>query len=115
MHEAPSVDFSRRWKARVVSCAAALVGAAWVLAGPINEVLASPHVSWADEHAAAWIHAHTGPAAMSAFAVLTSLHGTAGILTLAAVCGACMWRTRWRAMWPVLMASVPGGLLLNAA
>ena len=52
---------------------------------------------------------------MSAFVVLTELHGTAGILSLAAVCAACLWRTRWRPMWPLLMASVPGGLLLNTA
>ena len=52
---------------------------------------------------------------MSAFAVLTWLHDTAGILALAAVFGACMWRTRWHAMWPLLVASIPGGLLLNAA
>lgn len=115
MHQPPAFDFSSRWIARVVLSAVALVVAAWALAVPITAALESLAVSWADEHAAAWIHAHAGPAAMSAFAVLTELHGTAGILSLAAVCAACMWRTRWRPLWPLLMASVPGGLLLNAA
>ncbi len=115
MQQPPAFDFSSRWIARVVLSAVVLVGAVWALAGPITAALASPAVSWADEHAAAWIHAHAGPAAMSAFAVLTELHGTAGILSLAAACAACMWRTRWRPSWPLLMASVPGGLLLNAA
>ena len=115
MQQPPSFDFPSRWIARVVLSAVVLVSAAWALAGPITAVLASPDVSWADEHAAAWIHAHAGPVAMSGFAILTELHGTAGILSLAAVCAACMWRTRWQPMWPLLMASVPGGLLLNAA
>jgi len=111
----PALDFSPRWVARVLLSALALVGAAWALAGPITVLLASPAVSWADGRAAAWIHAHAGPVTMSAFVVLTDLHGTAGIVSLAAVCAACLWRTRWRPLWPLLMASVPGGLLLNAA
>jgi len=115
MRQPPSFDFSPCWMARVVLCAAALVGAAWALAAPITAMLASSCVSWADEHTAAWTRAHTSPAAMTAFAVLTWLHSTAGILVLAAVLGGCMWNTRWRAMWPLLLASVPGGLLLNVA
>jgi len=115
MHQPLFVDFSSRWLARVVLSAVVLVSTAWALAGPITAVLASPGVSRTDEHAAAWIHAHAGPVAMSAFAVLTELHGTAGVLSLAAVCAACMWRTRWQPMWPLLVASVPGGLLLNTA
>lgn len=115
MHQPTAFDLSSRWIVRVVLCGALLVGAAWALAEPITRVLAWPAVSWADQHAAAWLHAHAGPAAVSAFVVLTGLHGTAGILALSVVGGACMWRTRWRPLWPLLMASVPGGLLLNAA
>jgi membrane-associated phospholipid phosphatase len=115
MHQPITVELPSRWIARVLLCAVALVGAAWLLAEPITAVLASPRISQADEHAAAWIHAHAGPAAMSTFLVLTELHGTAGVLALSVVSAACLWRTRWQPIWPLLMASVPGGLLLNTA
>jgi membrane-associated phospholipid phosphatase len=113
MQQPSTVDLSTRWVARVALSAAVLLSAAWVLAGPISVVLASPAVTAADQHAAGWIHAHAGAVAMSAFIVLTELHGTAGVLALAAACIGWLWPARRRALWPLLLASVPGGLLLN--
>ena len=69
-----------------------------------------------DHALAAELHAHARTAGLAAgFLLLTHWHSTPGLLLMAAAAaGWLIWRQQARWL-PVLLASVPGGMLLNVA
>ena len=103
------------WWIRVASVAAALTVAGWLLAPAIRELLQSSFVVAADSAVAAWLHARTSPALTEFMRWQSVMHGTAGILTLTAIVAAMLWRYGERQDLPILLAAVPGGMLLNVA
>ncbi len=104
---------SGRWLGRVLLAAALLVGGAWLVAPLLTEALAAA-APWDDRIGAA-LHAWAAPAVLQAMSLVSEVHGTAGILAMSALLAAVLgWRGSREALWP-LVATVPGGLLLNAA
>ncbi len=105
-----------RWLARVALGAGSLVAAAWLLAPWLRELLLSAPVVAFDLRLAAGLQARMTDAAFAqAMRWLSLLHGTAGILALAALAAVALWRAGERAFAVVLAVTVPGGLLLNVA
>jgi undecaprenyl-diphosphatase len=88
---------------------------AWLLAGLLGALLISQPVVLADSHVTTALRAAASQAVLEALSWFSRLHGTAGILAMSALVAAWLaWRDK-RALLPVLLASAPGGLLLNAA
>jgi membrane-associated phospholipid phosphatase len=115
MHRFDVTALPSRWGLRVGLAAAAFVAAAWLLAGPLLALLQSAPVSAADAHAAAWVHGHADGWTLRMLTVISTLHGTTGILCWSLVWAAVLARVRQRELWPCLLVAVPGGLLLNIA
>ena len=106
----------RAWLRRVAFGAALLPLAAWLLAPAIRALLLSAPVLALDAGLTTRLQAAMAdPAFAGTMRWLSLLHGTAGILTMAALAGALLWRSGDRALLPLLAAAVPGGLLLNFA
>jgi undecaprenyl-diphosphatase len=101
--------------ARLLLAAGFIIVAAGLLAGPLVQLLRSDAVAHIDADWPALIHARFGARAMQAMAFLSTLHGTAGILAMAAVLAIALWQGGRSDALPWLVATVPGGLLLNAA
>jgi len=84
------------------------------LAGALH---AGAPITRLDVVVANWLHAHArqGGLLRDALLVLTHLHSTPGVLAIAAGVGVWLVR-RGHRYWPIaLVASVPGGMLLNVA
>lgn len=80
-------------------------------------VVAGAPITRLDVVVADWLHAHAsqGGPLRDALLVLTHLHSTPGVLAIAAGVGVWLYR-RGHRYWPIaLVASVPGGMLLNVA
>ena len=86
---------------------------AWLVSATTLRPLTASAVAPADRSIAAAIHAHASAGALEAMAWVSRLHSTAGILVMSAIAAAWLAQRGYRAVLPVLLASVPGGLLLN--
>ena len=106
---------SWHWVGQVVCGAASIVAAAWLLGPTIRTFLQSSAVLDADRLVAASLHAAASPWLTEFMVWLSWAHGTAGILVLTVIAASAMWRYSNRLPLPVLMATVPGGMLLNVA
>lgn len=103
------------WGGQVVTGSASIIAAASWFGPTIRTLLQSSAVLDADRFVAAWLHA-AASASLTEFMVWVSwTHGTVGIVLLTAVAAGAAWRYSNRLPLPVLMAAVPGGLLLNVA
>lgn len=105
----------QRWAARVILAATVVVAASWLLAGGIEQLLLTPAVASMDELAAEAAHAHATRALLALMAAVSLVHGSAGILGMAALLAAWLWQRGQHAALAGLLATVPGGLLLNVA
>ena len=80
-------------------------------------VVAGAPITRLDMVVATWLHAHASQGGLQrdALLVLTHIHSTPGVLAIAAAVGIWLYR-RGHRYWPVaLIASVPGGMLVNVA
>lgn len=92
-----------------------IVVLAWLLAGLLGALLTSAPIVMADSRITAALREAASPDMLDALTWVSRLHGTAGILALSALLAAWLaWRNK-HALLPVLLASAPGGLVLNAA
>ncbi|MEO8202487.1 MAG: phosphatase PAP2 family protein [Betaproteobacteria bacterium] len=103
------------YTALVAAGAALLIGLAWLASTLVAALLAWPGVMAADRAIAESLHAHASPAAVEAMTWVSRLHGTTAILAMSALLAAWLVARGERSLLPRLVASVPGGLLLNAA
>lgn len=100
---------------QVVRGAASVIAATWGLGPTLRTSFQSSAVLDADRVVAASLRVATSPT-LTAFMVWVSwAHETAGILALTAIAASVTWRHSDRLPLPVLLAAVPGGLLLNVA
>ncbi|SFB93678.1 phosphatase PAP2 family protein [Massilia yuzhufengensis] len=86
-----------------------------VFARMAGAVVAGAPITQLDVEVANWLHAHARANALprQVLTAITHVHSTPGILVLAAVAGAWLYRRRQRYWTVALAASVPGGLVLN--
>ena len=110
-----SPRISGRWVGQVVSGAASVIAAAWLFGPFIRTLLQGGAVLAADRFVAASLHAAASPLLTEFMVWLSLAHGTVGILALTVIAASAMWRSSNRLPLPVLLAAVPGGLLLNVA
>ena len=95
--------------------AAIIIAGAWLFGGVAPEWLNAKAIASLDLLSAKWLHEHAGPTLTAFMVWVSALHGTAGILVLAAGTGAILGRRHdWTGLLPLTLA-VPGGLLLNVA
>ena len=113
--KAVSPSPSWRWIGRVVSGAVTINAAAWLLGPTIRRFLQSSALLDADRFVAASLHAAASPSLTALMVWVSWAHGTVGILALTAIATSAAWRYSNRLPLQVLMAAVPGGLLLNVA
>jgi len=106
---------SWHWVGQVVCGAASIVAAAWLLGPTIRTFLQSSAVLDADRIVAASLHAAASPSLTEFMVWISWAQGTAGILVLTAIAAGAMWRSSRQFSLPVVMATVPGGMLLNVA
>ena len=113
--KALSSRLPRHWVGQVAIGACSVIAAAWLLGSSIRTFLQSNAVLNADRFVADAFHAAASQS-VTAFMVWVSwAHGTAGILALTAIAASVTWRHSNRLALPILLAAVPGGLLLNVA
>ena len=110
-----SVRGARLGIGRIAAGASALVLFAWLFAPNLRAFLGSSGVAVPDRQVAAWAHAAASVPFIEAMRWVSVLQGTAGMLALTAVAVALLWHAGQRRVVPVLLASVPGGMLLNVA
>jgi len=94
-----------------------LLGAMAVFARIAGAVVAGAPITQLDAEIAMWLHLHARQDTLlrSALLVLTHLHSTPGVLTIAFCVGVWLLK-RGHRYWPMaLVAAVPGGMLLNVA
>lgn len=110
-----SPRISGPWVGQVVSGAASVIAAAWLFGPCIRTLLQGSGVSEADRFVAALLHSAATPLLTEHMVWISWAHGTVSIFVLTAIGASAMWRSPNRLPLPVLMAAVPGGLLLNVA
>jgi undecaprenyl-diphosphatase len=107
-------EIGGRWLSRVAAAFAVIVTLAWWSAPGIDRIVSSAAVATLDSSAFEWSQRQVGIRAMEALRGISLVHGTAVVLGLAALCAAWLWTTGERdATWR-LLATVPGGMALNA-
>ncbi|QOY95972.1 phosphatase PAP2 family protein [Massilia sp. UMI-21] len=94
---------------------AMLLLATAVFARMAGAVVAGAPITQLDLEVANWLHAHAraNDALREVLLVLTHVHSTPGILMLALLAGAWLYRRGQRGWTIALVASVPGGQILN--
>ena len=113
-----SIESARRSRlgiGRIAGGASALVLLTWLFAPNLRAFLGSSVVAVPDRHVAAWLHAAASAPFTEAMQWVSILQGTAGMLVMTAIAAALLWRAGRRQAVPLLLASVPGGMLLNVA
>lgn len=100
--------------ASIVSSGTLVVALAWLSAGWIADLLAAPAVVAFDRNVIEAIRGYASPASIEALTWVSRIHSNAGILAFSAMTAAWLashgQSTR---LWP-LLATAPGGLLLNS-
>jgi membrane-associated phospholipid phosphatase len=71
-------------------------------------------ITGADAGISAWLHQRTQPALTQVLLVVTHLHSTVGVYFMAALVALWLVWKKQLSWLPLLLASVPGGLALNA-
>lgn len=96
---------------------AMLLAAMAVFARLAGAVVAGAPITQTDLHIANWLHEHArqGGLLREALLLITHLHSTPGMLALTAGAGIWLYRRGQRYWIVALIASVPGGMLLNVA
>ncbi len=94
---------------------AMLVLATAVFAQLAGAVVAGAPITLLDVRVANWLHLHANAndVLRTLLMVVTQVHSTPGILILAALFGAWLWRRGHRYSLVALVSSVPGGQILN--
>lgn len=113
-----SIESARRSRpgvGRIAGGAGALVLLAWLFAPNLRAFLGSSVVAVPDRYVAAWLHAAASAPFTEAMHWVSVLQGTAGMLAMTAVAAALLWHAGQRRAVPLLLLSVPGGMLLNVA
>jgi undecaprenyl-diphosphatase len=95
--------------------AGALLLLAWLLAPHLRAFLLGGSASWADIAVAQALHGASSPALISFMQGVSLLHSTAALLTFAALGAMALWHAGRREAAAVLLVTLPGGMLLNAA
>ena len=103
------------WAVHAALGAAIIVAGAWLFGGVAPQWLNGRFIAALDLRSAQWLHAQLDPVLTRFMVAVSALHGTAGILLLAAGVGAVLWHRRDRNGLLRLALAVPGGLLLNVA
>ena len=106
---------SRLGIGRIAGGASALVLLAWLFAPNLRAFLGSSVVAVPDRQVAAWLHATVSAPFTELMHWVSALQGTAGMLAMTAIAAALLWRAGQGQALPLLLASVPGGMLLNVA
>jgi len=89
--------------------------AAWAFGRIAADVAAGAPITVLDAELAHWLHARTTPALTSFMLVFTHLHSVPGIIALALLTGALLYRKREKAWLLALAISIPGAMLINVA
>lgn len=100
---------------RIAGGASALVLFAWLFAPNLLAFLGSAVVAVPDRRVALWAHVAASAPFIEAMRWVSAVQGTAGMLVMTAVAAALLWRAGQRRAVPMLLLSVPGGMLLNVA
>ncbi|WP_186510905.1 phosphatase PAP2 family protein [Caenimonas sedimenti] len=66
-----------------------------------------------DDIVHAWFQSHRVPWATQAMLFVTYVHGTLGLLAMVTALAGVLWRTGDKRWIPILVAGVPGAMLLN--
>src|SRR5258706_11491547 len=82
------------WAVHVALGAAIIIAGAWLFGGVAPEWLTAKAIAGLDLQSAKWLHEHAGPTLTAFMVWVSALHGTAGILVLAAGAGAILWHRR---------------------
>jgi undecaprenyl-diphosphatase len=90
-----------------------LVAAVLLFTDLAEDVMEAGDITLVDARLAQWFHLRATPAVTNAMMAITNLHGTVGILILAALFGIYLfWKKK--GYWLIaLLLCVPGGLILN--
>ncbi|MBQ5941684.1 MULTISPECIES: phosphatase PAP2 family protein [unclassified Massilia] len=96
---------------------AMLLAAMAVFARLAGAVVAGAPITQTDLEVANWLHEHArqGGLLRELLLVVTHVHSTPGMLALTAIAGIWLYRRGHRYWIVALIASVPGGMLLNVA
>lgn len=100
---------------RVATARTLLVVATLVFAVLAADLVLHGPLTGSDASSVAWLHGRSSTAATALLTVLSRMHGTIGIDSMAAALAAVLLFTGRRRWVPLLLAAVPGGLLFNAA
>jgi membrane-associated phospholipid phosphatase len=99
---------------RAAMGAGVLLLLAWLVAPHLRTFLLGG-ASWTDMAVAQALHGASSPALIAFMQAISLLHSTAGLLTFAALGSLALWHTGRRAAVPLLLVTLPGGMLLNLA
>jgi undecaprenyl-diphosphatase len=99
----------------VMAFALLIVATAWLLAPDIRAAPGNGNVRAIDRSFATWSHSRTSPTMAEFMRWVSLVQGTAGILALTALAEAVLWRSGFCRVLPLLLMTVPGGMLLNVA
>jgi undecaprenyl-diphosphatase len=86
--------------------------AAWVFGDIAEDVITGDKITVLDLQLAQWFHRHASAGLTRFMLLLAYWHSVAGTLVMALLIGA-WWRRKAHDWLPALVATVPGGLLLN--
>lgn len=110
----PGADANRRI-CIAAGGAALLLAATWLLAPALRTLLQSAPVAAADHAVGSWIRTGSSAAFLEAMRWVSALHGTVELLIWTALIAAVLWVRGRRDALPLLIVTVPGGMLLNVA
>lgn len=96
---------------------ALLLGAMAVFAHLAGAVVAGAPITRLDVDIANWLHVHASQGGLlrQALLILTNIHSTPGVLAIAFCAAFWLYRRGQRYWTAAVIASVPGGMLLNVA
>lgn len=90
-----------------------LIAASWLFADIAEDVVNAEAITLADVQIADWFHSHTTPALTQFMLAVTHLHGTIAIVSYSVLMGLFLIRKKDWHWLMTLLATVPGGMLLN--
>ena len=90
-----------------------LIAATWLFGVIAEEVVTGDPLTSFDATVSAWLRAHASAKLTAAMFVVTYIHSTLGVITIAAGVGLFLLRQRRKYALLVVTLTVPGGMLLN--